>query len=188
MCWPTSTAGSTGSSTPGLRGMGSNRRSSPASRAGRRSCVRAPWLRRRSRPRSGAPLASPVAPRGAPTCAGAAHLALCAARPPAARGGRSRRATRRRSISAACWLGAPSRARLDLSPSGDLVEAAANLFAHLRALDATGASTIAVAPIPALAVSARRSTIACGGPQRPVTAERRVCIRTFPCERACGAP
>jgi len=39
-------------------------------------------------------------------------------------------------------------ARLDLSPAGDLDEAAANLFAHLRALDATGAPTIAVAPIP----------------------------------------
>ncbi len=38
---------------------------------------------------------------------------------------------------------------LDLSPRGDLVEAAANLFAHLRALDATGVTTIAVAPIPA---------------------------------------
>ena len=42
----------------------------------------------------------------------------------------------------------PARARLDLSPAGDLDEAAANLFAHLRALDATGAPTIAVAPIP----------------------------------------
>lgn len=38
---------------------------------------------------------------------------------------------------------------LDLSPKGDLVEAAANLFAHLRALDATDAHSIAVAPIPA---------------------------------------
>jgi L-threonylcarbamoyladenylate synthase len=38
---------------------------------------------------------------------------------------------------------------LDLSPQGDLVEAAANLFAHLRALDATNAASIAVAPIPA---------------------------------------
>lgn len=36
----------------------------------------------------------------------------------------------------------------DLSPSGDLVEAAANLFAALRRLDATGATAIAVAPIP----------------------------------------
>ncbi len=45
--------------------------------------------------------------------------------------------------------GAENAARvLDLSPSGDLVEAAANLFAHLRALDAAGAPTIAVAPIP----------------------------------------
>jgi L-threonylcarbamoyladenylate synthase len=37
---------------------------------------------------------------------------------------------------------------LSLSPSGDLVEAAANLYAHLRALDAAGADAIAVAPIP----------------------------------------
>jgi L-threonylcarbamoyladenylate synthase len=38
---------------------------------------------------------------------------------------------------------------LTLSVKGDLVEAAANLYAHLRALDATGAQVIAVAPIPA---------------------------------------
>ena len=44
---------------------------------------------------------------------------------------------------------APSRTRLDLSPSGDLVEAAANLFAHLRALDEAGVAAIAAAPIPA---------------------------------------
>jgi L-threonylcarbamoyladenylate synthase len=37
---------------------------------------------------------------------------------------------------------------LNLSESGNLAEAAANLFSHLRALDASGASTIAVAPIP----------------------------------------
>jgi L-threonylcarbamoyladenylate synthase len=37
---------------------------------------------------------------------------------------------------------------LNLSPSGDLVEAAANLFSHLRALDAAGARAIAVMPIP----------------------------------------
>jgi L-threonylcarbamoyladenylate synthase len=36
----------------------------------------------------------------------------------------------------------------NLSADGDLVEAAANLFAALRALDATGATTIAVMPIP----------------------------------------
>ncbi len=40
------------------------------------------------------------------------------------------------------------QASFDLSPSGDLKEAAANLFAFLRALDATGADVIAVAPIP----------------------------------------
>ncbi len=39
-------------------------------------------------------------------------------------------------------------ASFDLSPSGDLAEAASNLFAFLRALDATGAHVIAVAPIP----------------------------------------
>jgi L-threonylcarbamoyladenylate synthase len=37
---------------------------------------------------------------------------------------------------------------LNLSPRGDLVEAAANLFSHLRALDAAGATAIAVMPIP----------------------------------------
>ncbi|MEA2991670.1 MAG: L-threonylcarbamoyladenylate synthase [Alphaproteobacteria bacterium] len=39
-------------------------------------------------------------------------------------------------------------AMLNLSPAGDLVEAAANLFSHLRALDAAGAATIAVMPVP----------------------------------------
>lgn len=38
---------------------------------------------------------------------------------------------------------------LTLSACGDIVEAAANLYAHLRALDATGVAHIAVAPIPA---------------------------------------
>ncbi|MCG7493416.1 L-threonylcarbamoyladenylate synthase [Thalassobius sp. Cn5-15] len=37
---------------------------------------------------------------------------------------------------------------LNLSPAGDLVEAAANLFGHLHALDAMGPEGIAVAPIP----------------------------------------
>ena len=40
------------------------------------------------------------------------------------------------------------QASFDLSPSGDLAEAASHLFAFLRALDATGADVIAVAPIP----------------------------------------
>ena len=44
---------------------------------------------------------------------------------------------------------APEAARtFNLSPSGDLKEAAANLFAMLRAADRSGASAIAVAPIP----------------------------------------
>ncbi len=41
-----------------------------------------------------------------------------------------------------------AQATLNLSQTGDLIEAAANLFAHLRALDASGASRIAVMPVP----------------------------------------
>lgn len=37
---------------------------------------------------------------------------------------------------------------LNLSPTGDLREAAANLYAHLKALDRSGAATIAVEPMP----------------------------------------
>jgi len=37
---------------------------------------------------------------------------------------------------------------LNLSPRGDLLEAAANLFSHLRALDTAGAEAIAAMPIP----------------------------------------
>jgi L-threonylcarbamoyladenylate synthase len=36
----------------------------------------------------------------------------------------------------------------NLSPRGDLIEAAANLFSHLRALDASGAKSIAVMSVP----------------------------------------
>ena len=41
-----------------------------------------------------------------------------------------------------------ARKIFNLSKRGDLVEAAANLFSHLRALDASGAKTIAVMPVP----------------------------------------
>jgi L-threonylcarbamoyladenylate synthase len=41
-----------------------------------------------------------------------------------------------------------ARAVLNLSSRGDLVEAAANLFSHLRLLDGAGASAIAVMPVP----------------------------------------
>ncbi|MGB1026023.1 MAG: L-threonylcarbamoyladenylate synthase, partial [Rhodospirillaceae bacterium] len=49
-----------------------------------------------------------------------------------------------------CLLGfdGTEAADFDLSPTGDLVEAAANLFASLRALDAQDPKGIAVAPIP----------------------------------------
>ncbi len=43
---------------------------------------------------------------------------------------------------------APPDAARNLSDAGDLAEAAANLFAYLRELDAEGAETIAVMPVP----------------------------------------
>jgi len=53
------------------------------------------------------------------------------------------------------WLGfgpapvpAGAVASLNLSPAGDPVEAAANLFAYMQMLDRSGAKTIAAAPIP----------------------------------------
>jgi L-threonylcarbamoyladenylate synthase len=51
------------------------------------------------------------------------------------------------------WLGFGPEARehpasLNLSPTGDLSEAAANLFGAMRRLDETGCGVIAVAPIP----------------------------------------
>lgn len=42
----------------------------------------------------------------------------------------------------------PGAGEPNLSPTGDLTEAAASLFDHLHALDAAGAARIAVAPIP----------------------------------------
>jgi L-threonylcarbamoyladenylate synthase len=44
--------------------------------------------------------------------------------------------------------GAQPERTLNLSPRSDLIEAAANLFGHLRALDERGADTIAVMPVP----------------------------------------
>jgi len=41
-----------------------------------------------------------------------------------------------------------ARAVMNLSPRGDLTEAAANFFSYLRALDTQGARVIAVMPVP----------------------------------------
>ena len=65
----------------------------------------------------------------------------------------ARRASQRRRGVAGLRPGPGRRRRaraltLNLSPRGDLIEAAANLFSHLRALDAAGAATIAVMPVP----------------------------------------
>ena len=47
-----------------------------------------------------------------------------------------------------CPGAAQARATLNLSPRGDLVEAAANLFSYLRRLDQSGAAGIAAMPVP----------------------------------------
>ena len=67
---------------------------------------------------------------------------------------------------------APSQAALNLSPNGDLIEAAANLFAMLRALDDnTRYRAIAVMPIPEIGTSASPSTIACARAARRLLSE-----------------
>lgn len=67
---------------------------------------------------------------------------------------------------------------LNLSPNADLVEAAANLFAFLRALDGSGASGLAVMPIPGhglgLAINDRLQRAAAPRPSRQGTAPRTV--------------
>lgn len=50
------------------------------------------------------------------------------------------------------FRGAASETVLDLAPDGDLAKAAANLYAYLRCLDASGARAIAVAPIPRVGI------------------------------------
>ncbi|MEO0683304.1 MAG: Sua5 family C-terminal domain-containing protein, partial [Pseudomonadota bacterium] len=65
-------------------------------------------------------------------------------------------------------------AALNLSPRGDLAEAAANLFAHLRRLDARlgGCGAIAVAPIPAGGLGeALRDRLARAAAPRPASSE-----------------
>ena len=99
--------------------------------------------------------------------AGHACLALCA-------GCRDAAQCRRRSARAKpCWpsaAGAPkagehAAALRNLSESGDLREAASNLFAYMQDLDRSGARTIAVEPIPV-----RRAG---RGDQRSAVARRR---------------
>ena len=81
-----------------------------------------------------------------PARAGHAGLALRAEGSAAARRrGRSAGRGAARLRSGACLF--PAR-YVNLSPRGDLIEAAANLFSHLRALDASGAKRIAVMQVP----------------------------------------
>jgi L-threonylcarbamoyladenylate synthase len=97
----------------------------------------------------GMPLATPQAEANAPTSPGQlashyaprARLRLDAAVVEAGEAllafGRRRPADAERAV-----------ASLNLSLAGNLIEAAANLFSHLRALDQSGAATIAVMPMP----------------------------------------
>jgi len=59
-----------------------------------------------------------------------------------------REATEARDGEVLLGFGPSPGAALNLSPRGDLIEAAANLFSHLRALDASGTKAIAVMPVP----------------------------------------
>jgi L-threonylcarbamoyladenylate synthase len=96
----------------------------------------------------GEPISEPAAAAGrAPIAPGAlaSHYAP--------RAGLRLNATRARPGEAALDFGGAlaataTAARLDLSPSGDLAEAAANLFAYLRALDDGDPRVIVAAPIP----------------------------------------
>jgi L-threonylcarbamoyladenylate synthase len=95
----------------------------------------------------GSPIASTGAPRTAPNAPGqlASHYAPKAELWLEASGASADEAAL---DFGGALKGARPSARLDLSPSGDLVEAAAHLFSYLRALDAAGAKRIVVAPIP----------------------------------------
>ena len=87
--------------------------------------------------------------RAKPARARQARLALCAAQPAAARRHQRVRPAKRCSPSAQARRRRRARCACSTSPPrGDLIEAAANLFSHLRALDAAGATAIAVMPVP----------------------------------------
>ena len=94
----------------------------------------------------GFPVESSVAPRTAPNAPGqlASHYAPNAELRLDAAGASSDEAV----LDFGDSLRDAGSARLDLSPSGDLIEAASHLFSYLRALDAGGVMRIAVAPIP----------------------------------------
>ena len=92
----------------------------------------------------GQPLALALASDEAPLAPGmlASHYA------PKARLRLDAEAARRGRSAARLRAGRQRRPTLNLSPRGDLIEAAANLFSHLRALDASGAKRIAVMTVP----------------------------------------
>lgn len=92
----------------------------------------------------GGPLTAALAGQAAPAAPGmlASHYAP---RAPLRLGAR---AARPGEVLLAFGPDAPHDAARNLSPSGDLAEAAANLFAYLRELDAADAQAIAVMPVP----------------------------------------
>ena len=136
----------------GPRAMASNRRSSPVSGT---AAIAASRSVTREAIESALGLADRVGrPARRAKRARATGLALRAARAifgfarAAAATGRGRARFRRR------CSGRAAGARLDLSPSGDLVEAAANLFSYLRALDASGAARYRRRPDPVAGLGA----------------------------------
>ena len=143
---PTSTAGSTGSSTAARRAAASN--STIVACLGGRPRLLRPGALTRERIEAALGIAlDDAAPGGAPIAPGrlASHYA------PRARlrlGARERADDEAALDFGGALAHSGATTRLDLSPSGDLEEAAAHLFAYLRALDESGAARIAAAPIP----------------------------------------
>ena len=144
------------------------RRSSRLSPAGLACCAREPLRARRSNPRSVRRSSRPAGRRRRRTRPG--NWPRTMRRTPNFASAPPRPARMRpRSISAACSAASAAGARLDLSPAGDLVEAASHLFAYLRALDAgrRGADRGRADP----------RTWAWGGDQRPAPAGGRAAHR-----------
>ena len=148
-CSPTCAGASSSSSTAGRRRWGSNRPSSPVSTrpccCGRARC--------RARRSSAWSLSASRRPRRTPDDAPLAPGQLASHYAPRARLRLDAQNVQAGEALLAFGPALPAGAEraalvLNLSARGDLIEAAANLFSHLRALDAAGAATIAVMPVP----------------------------------------
>ena len=148
------------------------RRSSPVSQVGPNCCARAQSRARRSNPRSARRSSSASLTRAAPNAPGqlASHYA------PKAElrlGAVDASADEAVLDFGGSLKGGAASARLDLSPSGDLIEAASHLFSYLRALDAARRRADCGRADPERMGLARRSTIGFAARRRPGEAEQR---------------